>query len=42
MFDGMSANDAISLVRSRRGGAVLNNKAFETWLREQAPTHLEG
>ena len=42
MFDGMSANDAISLVRSRRGGAVLNNKAFEKWLREQAPKHLEG
>lgn len=32
MFNGMSATDAIALLREKRSPAVLCNTAFETWL----------
>lgn len=40
MIDGMRAADAISLIRERRGIAVLNNLTFESWLLETAPDYL--
>lgn len=36
MLDGMSAADAIDLLRMKRSPAVLCNTRFDTWLREQA------
>lgn len=33
--DGMTADEAISLIRSKRSPACLCNPAFEEWLREQ-------
>ncbi|MUH45887.1 MAG: hypothetical protein F2793_05170 [Actinobacteria bacterium] len=36
MLDGHEAQDAIALLRSLRGPAVLNNTSFEQWLLDGA------
>lgn len=40
MIKGMSANDAIGLLRDKRSPAVLCNPVFETWLRNEATAEL--
>jgi protein-tyrosine phosphatase len=35
MLEGMSASDAIALLRAQRSPAVLCNATFEAWLRDQ-------
>ena len=35
MLDGMTADEAITLLREKRSPAVLCNPAFEAWLREK-------
>lgn len=35
VLDGMQADEAIALLRATRSPAVLCNKAFEKWLRQQ-------
>lgn len=35
MLEGLSAGEAISLLRERRSPAVLCNQTFNTWLREE-------
>jgi hypothetical protein len=40
MHDGLSARDAIALIRSRRSPAVLNNGHFVRWLITEAPAHV--
>ena len=42
MLEGMSAHDAIALVRSRRAPAVLDNRAFVRWLVTEAAGVLAG
>jgi protein-tyrosine phosphatase len=37
MLDGMSADEAIRLIREKRSAACLCNEAFEDWLRSQPP-----
>jgi hypothetical protein len=38
MHDGRTADEAVALLRQKRGLAVLNNTSLERWLRESAPT----
>jgi len=40
MLDGMTATEAIALLRDRRGPAVLNNTTFEQWLLAEATSYL--
>jgi protein-tyrosine phosphatase len=37
MLGGMTADEAIGLIRERRSPACLSNKAFEAWLRASCP-----
>jgi protein-tyrosine phosphatase len=38
MLDGMTADDAITTIRTKRSPACLCNRAFERWLRAQTQT----
>ena len=40
MIDGLSAQDAIALLRSRRSQFVLSNSHFEKWLRTDAAKYI--
>ena len=40
MHDGLSAGEAIALIRSRRSPAVLSNRHFVRWLLTEAPAHV--
>ena len=42
MLAGHDAEDAIALIRARRGGAALCNGHFERWLREEAAEAIAG
>jgi len=42
MLDGMTAHDAIALIRARRAPAVLDNRAFVRWLVTEAADVLAG
>lgn len=40
ILGGMTPDDAIALLRERRSDAVLCNRTFERWLRQQGPADL--
>jgi hypothetical protein len=40
MRHGLSATDAIGLIRERRGPAALSNRHFVRWLVEEAHRHV--
>ena len=42
MHHGLTAADAIALIRRRRGTAVLSNRHFERWLLTEAAEFLRG